>query len=188
MANLADSEVSAPEHETVKTTSPPPDKYRGVCSLHPIHQTIYTNHTSQATIEDLELPPALSVTSNDPISTALMAAYERDYTHLTVTSPMKRSLQGYLSIPRLKELLQSGTVKESDLVSAAMQRFNRKDRKYTTITTETSLHDLEKFFNGEFSEGEEQQFAVVTDGERKFVLGVVTNDDLKEFSKRRPSL
>lgn len=148
----------------------------------------YILTTSQATIEDLELPPALSVSSNAPISTALMAAYERDYTHLTVTSPTKRSLQGYLSIPHLKELLQDGSVKEADSVSAAMHRFNRKGREYTTITTETSLHDLEKFFDGEFSGGEAQQFAVVTDAERKFVLGVVTNADLEEFSKRRPSL
>jgi hypothetical protein len=32
-----------------------------------------------------------------------------------------------------------------------------------------------------------QEFAVVTDAGRKFVLGVATKQDLEEFVKRRPS-
>jgi hypothetical protein len=115
-----------------------------------------------------------------------MAAYERDYTHLTVTSSAKRSLLGYLSIPRLRELLQSGAVKETDPVTAAMQRFNRKGRPYKLITMETSLGDLQQFFDGETGTGEKQHFAVVTDPTRKFVLGVATQEDLEEFVKRRP--
>lgn len=119
-----------------------------------------------------------------------MAAYERDYTHLTVISSAKRSLLGYLSIPRLRELLKEGAVKESDSVSAAMQRFNRKRGTYQVITMETPLEELEKFFesdagpNGE--KREKQGFAVVTDASRKFVLGVATKADLEEFVKRRP--
>ena len=119
-----------------------------------------------------------------------MAAYERDYTHLTVISATKRSLLGYLSIPRLKELIQSGSIKESDPVSAAMQRFNRKRGIYQVITMETPLEELEQFFesqtgaNGESRE--KHQFAVVTDAARKFVLGVATKADLEEFVKRRP--
>ncbi|CAG7959395.1 unnamed protein product [Penicillium salamii] len=141
-----------------------------------------------ATIEDLDPPPALSISSHDPIATAIMAAYERDYTHLTVISSTKRSLLGYLSIPRLKELLQSGAVKDSDSVSAAMQRFNRKRGTYQTITMETPLEELRKFFDGEtHPNGEKQQFAVVTDQQRKFVLGVATKEDLEEFVKRRPT-
>ncbi|KAJ5816769.1 hypothetical protein N7447_009002 [Penicillium robsamsonii] len=159
--------------ETNTSTAAWADKYRG------------------ATIEDLDPPPALSVSSNDPISTALMAAYERDYTHLTVISPTKRSLMGYVSIPRLRELLQNGTVKESDPVSAAMQRFNRKRGIYQVITMETPLEELEQFFESESGPNgekrEKQQFAVVTDVARKFVLGVATKADLEEFVKRRPT-
>jgi hypothetical protein len=120
----------------------------------------------------------------------MLAAYERDYTHLTVVST-KRSLVGYLSIPRLKELLREGVVKESDPVSAAMQRFNRRRGTYTTITMETPLEDLERFFESEADASgaprEKQQFAVVTDAARKFVLGVATKADLEEFVKRRPA-
>jgi hypothetical protein len=37
-----------------------------------------------------------------------MAGLERDYTHLTVTSQETRALLGYISIPRLQELLKEG--------------------------------------------------------------------------------
>lgn len=55
---------------------------------------------------------------------------------------------------------------------------------------ETPLEELEQFFESETGpngEGrEKQEFAVVTDASRKFVLGVVTKGDLEEFVKRRP--
>lgn len=125
----------------------------------------------------------------DRISSALLTAYERDYTHLTVVSS-RRSLIGYLNIPHLKKLLQEGTVQETDTVSAAMQRFHRKRGTYQVITMETPLEELEAFFVSEVgAQGEKrdkQEFAVVTDLSRKFVLGVATRADLEEFVKRRP--
>lgn len=142
-------------------------------------------------MEDLDPPLALSVSPNDPVSAALMAAYERDYTHLTVIDATKRSLLGYLSIPRLKELIQNGTVKDTDTVASAMQRFNRKRGTYQVITMETPLEELEQFFESETGPNgekrEKQEFAVVTDVTRKFVLGVATKADLEEFVKRRPA-
>ena len=54
----------------------------------------------QATVEDLDPPPALSVSPKHQIASALLAAYERDYTHLTVVSSTTRLLIGYLSMPR----------------------------------------------------------------------------------------
>lgn len=142
-------------------------------------------------MEDLDPPPALSVSPDDQISSALLTAYERDYTHLTVISSTSRSLIGYLSIPRLKALLKDGTVRESDPVSMAMQRFNRKRGTYQVITMETPLEELEKFFESDKGpdgeKREKQQFAVVTDASRKFVLGVATKADLEEFVRRRPA-
>jgi CBS domain-containing protein len=152
----------------------------------------------QATVEDLDPPPALSVSPNDSVSSAQLAAYERDYTHLTVTSSTTRALIGYLNIPRLRTLLREGKVKETDLVKAAMQRFNRKrDNVYQVITMSTPLEDLEDFFNGgtigregttaSTAGGDKKDFAVITDEGRKFVLGVVTRNDLEEFVRRRPA-
>lgn len=146
----------------------------------------------QATVEDLDPPPALSTSPTSPISHALITAFERDYTHLTVLSD-KRALLGYLSIPQLRELLSSGRVKEDDPVESAMVKFRRKGRKYKVITMDTPLEELETFFDGETEGGDagelgvKQDFAVVTDAERKFVLGVATKADLEEFVKRRPA-
>ncbi|KAK7540633.1 uncharacterized protein J3D65DRAFT_615939 [Phyllosticta citribraziliensis] len=138
-----------------------------------------------ATVEDLDSPPALSVSPKDPISHALMSAFERDYTHLTVVSPENRALLGYLSIPRLKELLKEGKVQETDHVEQAMMRFRRKANVYKVITMDTPLEELEAFFEGS-NTGSKQEFAVITDASRRFVLGVATRSDLEEFVKRRP--
>ena len=141
----------------------------------------------QATVEDLDPPPALSSKPTDSISTALLNAYERDYTHLTVVSEDTRALLGYLNIPRLKELLKKGTVNESDYVEKAMQKFRRRGNVYKVITMDTPLEELEAFFNGGVDGNGPQDFAVVTDGSRRFVLGVATKGDLEEFVKRRPA-
>lgn len=115
-----------------------------------------------------------------------MAAFERDYTHLTVIHPEDKSLIGYISIPRLRELLERAQVRESDTVEKAMITFQRKGRRYRLITMETPLEELEAFFHGGAT-GAKQDFAVVTDAARRFVLGVVTRGDLEEFVKRRPA-
>lgn len=116
-----------------------------------------------------------------------MNAYERDYTHLTVVSEDTRALLGYLNIPRLKELLKNGTVKDSDYVEKAMQKFRRRGNVYKVITMDTPLEELETFFDGGVNGNVSQDFAVVTDGSRRFVLGVATKGDLEEFVKRRPA-
>lgn len=72
-----------------------------------------------------------------------------------------------------------------------MTRFQRRGRKYRVITMETPLEELEAFFRGDGAgpdEGEwKQDFAVITDENRRFVLGVATTADLEEFVKRRPA-
>ncbi|KAI9894960.1 MAG: hypothetical protein M1814_000181 [Vezdaea aestivalis] len=140
-----------------------------------------------ATVEDLDPPPALSTKPLDTISSALMSAYERDYTHLTVVSQDTRALLGYISMPRLKHLLSEGAVQESDTVEKAMLRFRRKGNVYRVITMGTPLEALESFFNGDADGSKPQDFAVVTDEARRFVLGVATRTDLEEFVRRRPA-
>lgn len=140
----------------------------------------------QATIEDLDPPQALSTNPHESIASALMVAFERDYTHLTVVSSQTRALLGYLSIPRLKQMLKEGKVTESDPVEKAMLKF-RRGKVYKVITMDTSLEELESFFAGEEDGLGPQDFAVVTDYTRRFVLGVATKSDLEEFVKRRPS-
>jgi len=98
-----------------------------------------------------------------------------------------RSLLGYLSIPHLQTLLSSGRVKPEDEIRTAMIRFRRKGRKYKVITMQTPLEELEAFFEGYETGGQKQDFAVITDEGRRFVLGVATREDLEEFVKRRPA-
>lgn len=162
-------------------------KYRGVSYI-PYSKMTPKTDSSQATVEDMDPPPAFSIPPYTAISSALMAGYERDYTHLTVVAEDNRALLGYISIPKLKELLQQHVVTENDPIEKAMQKFRRKGRKYKIITMDTPLEELEVFFRGGVDgESEEQDFAVVTDGSRKFVLGVATKADLEEFVKRRPA-
>jgi CBS domain-containing protein len=185
-------DLAVADSSTSNGVSPPilawAHKYRGVRTSN--DERIFhlnTNHIpSQATVADLELPPALSTSPHASISSALLSAYERDYTHLTVVSDENRALLGYLSIPQLKGLLKQGVVTDDAPVEKAMMKFRRKGKKYTVITTETELEELEAFFNGGPDGKSPQDFAVVTDGGRKFVLGVVTRADLEEFVKRRP--
>ncbi|RDA88016.1 hypothetical protein CP532_3441 [Ophiocordyceps camponoti-leonardi (nom. inval.)] len=141
-----------------------------------------------ATVQDLEPPSALSLNPSDSISVALMSAFERDYTHLTIVDSKTRALLGYISIPNLQSLLNAGRVKPEDPLSAAMTRFERRGKPYRVITMETPLELLEDFFRDGVPAGPwRQNFAVVTDDKRRFVLGVATVQDLEEFVKRRPA-
>ncbi|KAJ9633331.1 uncharacterized protein PV06_00833 [Exophiala oligosperma] len=142
-----------------------------------------------STVADLDLPPALSTSPSTSLSSAMLSASSHDYSHLTVVSDDTRSLLGYLSMAHLKELFESGTLHPSDPVEKAMVKFKRGRRKYRTISLETELFELEGFFEnvGPLATGEPQDFAVVTDAGRKFVLGVVTRDDLEMFVKKRPA-
>ncbi|KAL7273673.1 hypothetical protein RUND412_003445 [Rhizina undulata] len=138
-----------------------------------------------ATVEDLDLAPALSIIPSAHISTALAMSYDRDYSQLTVVSPTTRSLLGYLDVDKIKALLSrpESKVSENDPVSKVMNRFDRKREVnvYKVITPDTPLEELEEFLKKE-------EFAVVTDERRRFVLGVATRGDLIEFAKRRPDL
>lgn len=98
-----------------------------------------------------------------------------------------RSLLGYIAIPQLQALLDAQAVRPADPISSAMHRFQRRGRRYRVITMDTPLEQLEAFFEGAETAGQKQEFAVVTDDNRRFVLGVATRADLEEFVKRRPA-
>ena len=142
-----------------------------------------------ATVADLDLSPALSTSPSTSLADAMLSGSSHDYSHLTVLSDSTRSLLGYLPISRLKSLFESKRLQPSDSVSKAMVKFKRgAGKEYQVITMETELWELEGFFEntGPLASGSKQDFAVVTDGDRKFVLGVATRSDLDEFVRRRP--
>src|ERR1700737_4062490 len=63
-------------------------------------------------VDDLQPPPALSVTPSTPLSSALTMAHEREYSQLTVISPERRKLLGYLDVTAVDAQLREGTVKD----------------------------------------------------------------------------
>lgn len=132
-----------------------------------------------ATVEDLDLLPALTVHGSTLLSEALELSYERNFSYLPVVSSQSKRLLGYLTA----EQLQSTSIK--DVLSKVADyyiKFDKSRRKFQKITPNTPLEELEAFF------ASGQEFAVVTDDTRKFVYGVATKEDLETFVKNRPSL
>jgi cystathionine beta-synthase len=108
-------------------------------------------------VDDLQLPPALSVTPTTLLSEALTLALEREYSQLTVISPERRKLLGYLDVPAVVKQLHAGEVKRKPLVEGEIEGgellvrdvFTRFDRRksvgYDVITPDTSLDILDEF-------------------------------------------
>ncbi|KAI0711276.1 hypothetical protein C8Q76DRAFT_52741 [Earliella scabrosa] len=139
---------------------PPADKYRG------------------AVVEDLQLPPAFALPADEAISRAIEMAYERDFSHIPVLD-RKRKLLGYIDVAALKAKWEAGEANPDDKVETYMTKFKRTAATpYTIITPSTPLAELEEFLKRNI-------FAIVTDWDRKFVLGVVTSQDLEKFVTRR---
>ncbi|GAA5886334.1 hypothetical protein JCM5296_001872 [Sporobolomyces johnsonii] len=154
-----------------------------------------------ATVEDLQLSPALVLPVSTDIATALQLAYERDFSILPLAAPSSRQLIGWLSVDALKPLAEQGKVdldaplSTLDGASGAngerdgegkspVRRFARS-RKYEVITPFTPLEDLDAFFAAQEQQPGGDRFALVTDAARKFVLGIVTQEDLAKFTARR---
>ncbi|KAK3825373.1 MAG: tryptophan synthase beta subunit-like PLP-dependent enzyme [Benniella sp.] len=139
-----------------------------------------------ASVEDLQLPAAVTVPPAATVGYALDLMMTREFSQLPVINPTNRKLMGYISLTTLTNLMEDGRAQESDQVSKWMFSFMKKGKKgggapaYQTITPNTPLADLSKFF-------EKHSFAVVTDDQRRWCLGVATKYDLMTFLSRRQS-
>ncbi|KAG0361622.1 hypothetical protein BG005_007769 [Podila minutissima] len=135
-----------------------------------------------ASVEELQLPAAVTVPPTSTVGYALDLMMTREFSQLPVLNPTNRKLMGYISLTALTNLLEDGRAKETDLVSQWMYSFLKKKggpkSTYETITPNTPLADLAKFF-------EKHSFAVVTDDDRRWCLGVATKYDLMTFLNRR---
>jgi CBS domain-containing protein len=119
------------------------------------HQAPLPSKYRFSAVDDLQLPPALSVTPTTLLSEALTLALEREYSQLTVISPERRKLLGYLDVPAVVKQLHAGQVKRKApegegegelLVKDVFTRFDRrKSVGYEVITPDTSLDVLDEF-------------------------------------------
>lgn len=125
-----------------------------------------------ATIEDLQIQPAFSVLDCTPMATALELAEERDFSQVTIIDSERR-LVGYVDLPMLQAQSEANSA-----VSKIMKKFERQKR-YQIITPDTQLVELDEFL------ARGNPFAIVTDTDRKFVLGIATRTDLDDFVDRR---
>ncbi|TKY86685.1 hypothetical protein EX895_004325 [Sporisorium graminicola] len=140
-----------------------------------------------ATVEDLQVPPAISVPRSTSIASALRVALDHDYSQLPLVSDKNRKLLGYVQKDRLEEQLKSGNsdksvatimTKFSSGASAASPSAGATAATYTVITPDTGLAELEVFLQS-------HPFAFITDPGRAFVLGVATQEDLSKYVSRR---
>ncbi len=112
-----------------------------------------------------------------PLSNALTLALEREYSQLTVTKYDSRGPIGYLDVAAgikcMSDLPRDANVKD------CYTKFDRRKRVgYQVITPQTELVDLVEFLKT-------YPFAVVTDPDRKFTLGIATMQDVEGFMTRR---
>ncbi|KAG5357390.1 Cystathionine beta-synthase [Yarrowia sp. C11] len=136
-----------------------------------------------ATVEDLEFPPAFSVTPQTSLIEALELSYEKEYSYLPVISGKNRALLGYLTADQLRQQSSRSSLDGSVPVASVYNKFHKDaSRPFKPITPATPLEQLEDFFESG------QPFAVVTDDSRQFVLGVVVKEDLEKYIKCRPEL
>lgn len=133
-----------------------------------------------ATVEDLQVPPAISVPRSTSIAAALRIASDHDYSQLPLVSDKNRKLLGYVQVQGLES--QSKQSKGDETVGSIMTKFSATGSSgattYTVITPDTGLAELEVFL-------ESYPFAFITDPGRAFVLGVATQEDLSKYVSRR---
>ncbi|KAI8138901.1 tryptophan synthase beta subunit-like PLP-dependent enzyme [Fennellomyces sp. T-0311] len=140
-----------------------------------------TDRYRAASVEDLQLPAAVTIPPTAPVSYALDVMLEREFSQLPVIRTDNKKLVGYVSLTSLQEQLEHQTIQAKTTVEQCMYTFKKKGAptsKYQIITPDTSLADLAKFFD-------KNSFAVITDDNRKWCLGVATKYDLISFLHRR---
>ncbi|KXS21600.1 tryptophan synthase beta subunit-like PLP-dependent enzyme [Gonapodya prolifera JEL478] len=141
--------------------------------------------TLGASVEDLQLPEALTIPLRCTVSQARAIMLERDFSQVPVVDSGRRT-KGFVTLSMLEEALASGRCTESEEVRAIMIHWGdgkgRSDkgrkREYKLLTPDTSLTELAEFFD-------HHSFAFITDQERKFTLAVCTKLDLLRFLNKR---
>ncbi|CEH16141.1 transcription initiation factor subunit taf10 [Ceraceosorus bombacis] len=131
-----------------------------------------------ASVEDLQLSPAVCVDLRTPLGSALRIAHDHDYSQLPVMDGRKP--KGYLDVKEAVHRTGTGKLSAERNVSEAMTRFRGESAggTFTVITPDTGLAELEAFLDS-------NPFAFVTDVDRQFVIGIATSEDLSRYIARR---
>lgn len=159
-----------------------------------------------ATIEDLDIKPAISINPTTHLNLALEIAFEHEFTYLPVIHEENKKLLGVLKVEELRNnphKFQSRSIEpivKNYMIwfnKRAQENYNRQipklgeisrnsrikkpsAKKYQTLTPYTPLEELAKFFNNGI------YFAIITNDEGSFVYGVATPEDLTKYENSRP--
>jgi len=127
-----------------------------------------------ATIKDLKLPDAVTVSSTATTAHTLEVLRKGGFDQVPVVDEKKRMV-GLVTVGNLLSKVSAGHVKPSDPVTKVMFHFDTK-RPFVEITLDTKLADLTNFF-----EHNSAAFVTVQENDIPVVKKVVTKVDLLTF-------
>lgn len=164
-----------------------------------------------ATVEDLDIRPAISINPSTPLDRAFEVSFENEFTYLPVIHETNKRLLGVLNVgslnarntsmkPVTKNFMlwfnQNAQEKykqelaEKDVNAKNKTPINSKilkpratrGKRYEVLTPLSPLEQLAAFFNSG------NYFAIITNGDGNLVYGVVTPEDLTKYERARPRL
>ncbi|ABN67958.1 predicted protein [Scheffersomyces stipitis CBS 6054] len=168
-----------------------------------------------ATIEDLDIRPAISINPTTSILEAEEIAYENEFTFLPVIHESNRRLLGVLNVEEVAQTLEKNpkstlepitknfmlwfsqkgrenyeeehrqTAKEPSKTPLNSTIYKPKNPKGKKYHVLTPFSPLEKLADF-FNTG--MYFAIITNDDGDFVYGVATPEDLMKYEKARPKL
>ncbi|KAF9109875.1 hypothetical protein BGX27_007089 [Mortierella sp. AM989] len=134
-----------------------------------------------ATVADLHLKAAVTVTNTSPCREAISLMERNGFDQLPVVSARNGRLVGLVTLGNLLSRIASGRVQVDGQVSDVMFKFQKSGVHFTEITDETQLEDLTAFF-------EKNSAGVVTEKGGSKVKAVITKVDLVSFLVKKASV
>ncbi|KAF9162414.1 hypothetical protein DFQ26_003568 [Actinomortierella ambigua] len=134
-----------------------------------------------ATIADLHLKPAVTVTNTSPCREAIGLMERNGFDQLPVVSAKNGRLVGLVTLGNLLSRMATGRVKVDGQVHEVMFKFQKSGVHFVEITDETPLADLSGFF-------EKNSAGVVTEKGGSKVKAVVTKVDLVSYLVKKASV
>ncbi|KAF9363125.1 hypothetical protein BGX34_004816 [Mortierella sp. NVP85] len=127
-----------------------------------------------ATVADLHLKPAVTVTDVSPCREAIQLMEQNGFDQLPVVSGKNGLLVGLVTLGNLLSRIASGRVEVDGHVSEVMFKFQKVGAHFTEITDETRLEDLTAFF-------EKNSSGIVTEKGGFKAKAVITKVDLVSY-------
>ncbi|KAF9413785.1 hypothetical protein BGZ94_000621 [Podila epigama] len=127
-----------------------------------------------ATVRDLHLKAAVTVTNSSPCREAITLMERNGFDQLPVVSSKNGRLVGLVTLGNLLSRIASGRVQVDGQVSEVMFKFQKSGAHFTEITDDTPLEELTAFF-------EKNSAGIVTEKGGYKVKAVITKVDLVSF-------